>query len=952
MAFVTSMFFIAAYDDGGAKYLFKQLEPAFVEWDASSSAWVASGASLHHPNDMPVFGVDSTALNALFAVVRTGVVGGATQGTVDLIESGLDASPVRDALLATFLEGGRVKLQVSVDGAGVAELAVELRALKTTNFLLDNNQLVPAHHGAVVPANNLDVADVSPVNDSITSYTVALADGGGYSLTLEPGGMTKNALTMDATGHAPANPATRNLSLTVTHSSYAGVSRLPVDLHVPTELVVLVDRSGSMGAATSTGLSKWAEAVNAANLFSRLYGQLVPSLSVPNGSLVGHNTISLGYFFDSGAPQVSFLPGHPVAAATMPQYSAGLVPGGATPIGVAVDGEASPGTVAGAVDQFTSSKWKQRHILLLTDGMDNTGTPRLNDLTVSNPPSVATDPVNGVIIHNISYTLPGDVNVADIAQLVSDHDGFYDDVSTSPQALSVVDLKDMFLSVLSKILPVEKADALSFLAIPAETGIERAVFVATEPTVAGTHLTASIGGNDVSSDADESADIAWVSVDAPVDGTYAIGNVPPGASVFGLYDLTLRTRFAAEAPGLGQPIKLVAEIWYHGAPVTGADVRAIEFAPAESMGEILSNFARNAGLTRAVRHQVLDPKSLGLAVSNAIGVNNTVDVKSVQRQLLEALQKERNLEFQHVATAVVLKEAVPGRYEVTIPALKTQNENVYTFKFRATGITPEGCEFQRNHRLSVVLPPLPEPSRSSTTVVNVASAGAPPKWLATVFPKTATGKPLGPGLVPQLSFQYVDAADRKRLVGLAIVDNLDGTYQSLLPDHTDQLPKLALFWGSPERGGIPIVVAPEGPRLRNVQIRLRKILVIDDKDPLFKGAGELVVNTVVGPNGSPSRFISTRLPATGYYSVSSGDSLEIDEVIYSGRLEEGAVLSVAVTGEELDWPHCFDRNDHFTRYIRRFAIPKASVEMTPEDEPSDPESLQDWKLWFSIEVDS
>ena len=96
--------------------------------------------------------------------------------------------------------------------------------------------------------------------------------------------------------------------------------------------------------------------------------------------------------------------------------------------------------------------------------------------------------------------------------------------------------------------------------------------------------------------------------------------------------------------------------------------------------------------------------------------------------------------------------------------------------------------------------------------------------------------------------------------------------------------------------------------------------------------------------------MSTRLPATGHYSVASGGVIGVDRVIFKGEVEPGARLTIAVSGEELDWPACLDRNDKLSRYVRTLAVPTRSIRMGPGDEPNDPESLTDWKLWYTIEV--
>jgi hypothetical protein len=218
------------------------------------------------------------------------------------------------------------------------------------------------------------------------------------------------------------------------------------------------------------------------------------------------------------------------------------------------------------------------------------------------------------------------------------------------------------------------------------------------------------------------------------------------------------------------------------------------------------------------------------------------------------------------------------------------------------------------------------------------------------MPKDSRGRPLGPGLVPLLSFGYLDSSDKK-LPKLDITDNLDGTYSTTLETEPGKLPKFGLFWNLPGVQTEPVVVRERVPSLKKVRVQLEKVLIIDDKEPFFKGTGELVFEARVSPNGSPTRSITTRLPRKGHYSAKSGEHVDINTVIFEGYVEEGSALSIAISGEELDWPRCFDRNDPLTRYVRVLPLAAGGQHFGPSDEPNDPESLSDWQVWYSVKVD-
>ena len=224
-------------------------------------------------------------------------------------------------------------------------------------------------------------------------------------------------------------------------------------------------------------------------------------------------------------------------------------------------------------------------------------------------------------------------------------------------------------------------------------------------------------------------------------------------------------------------------------------------------------------------------------------------------------------------------------------------------------------------------------------------------WTINIFPVNVFGKPLGPGLAHFASFQYVHAKDRQdtNLPQLITQDNLDGSYSTHLDLAKGKLPEVALFFGDPDDGA-PALVARSVGKMRAIKVILKKIEVLDDHDPCIKGAGELVFRATVAPNASPARALQTRLPLKDHFQISSGKSIALDHVIFAGVVEVDATLHVSITGEELDWPRCLDSNDHLARYVRHIKIPSKTTDYTPDDEANDPESLADWRVWYTVEV--
>src|SRR6185436_138199 len=376
------------------------------------------------------------------------------------------------------------------------------------------------------------------------------------------------------------------------------------------DFVVRLDQSGSMGATvTGTSTTKWDAAVSASDLFTKLYGDLIQKLTVPGGAAGGagpttlaqRNNVEIGRFtWDGTTAQVPF--SGFVSSNNQPAVGT-FTPGGGTPIGEALAKSALQLAI-------TPDKWRRRHILLLTDGADNAGSPRLNTLSSTDLPTNASDPTKDCIVHVVSYALTGDTQVVTLSTFANAHGGQYHDAAgdnLNPDAL-----KAMFLSILADVLPVNRADIGTPLAVPVEEGIERAIFAATRASATTLHLTTGgTGGATLTDDAQAGSSTAdefcWTAVDGPAAGTWSAGaTAPAGAQLFALYDLALRMRCGVEPQGLGRPIKVWAELRYCGEPLSGADVRVGTRAPSESLGELLTNFVQQGGLGKAFQRGLLN----------------------------------------------------------------------------------------------------------------------------------------------------------------------------------------------------------------------------------------------------------------------------------------------------------------------------------------------------------
>ena len=138
----------------------------------------------------------------------------------------------RDALIELFESGGRQLLAVQINGvASIQTLPIDLRALQTTHFLLEDETLYPLS-GTTPESAPLQ----SVVNNESGAYS-------GYTCTLEMTGGTLAGLSFSTDGNLilPASDAAQALHpqetgthiLAITDPSSGSVSRLSITIHVP-----------------------------------------------------------------------------------------------------------------------------------------------------------------------------------------------------------------------------------------------------------------------------------------------------------------------------------------------------------------------------------------------------------------------------------------------------------------------------------------------------------------------------------------------------------------------------------------------------------------------------------------------------------------------------------------------------------------------------------------------
>jgi len=977
MAIVTQYFLGAHVATGVRRVFAQQLNHNILDASAAPTSW--SAVVNMQLNGAPLFGVD---LTTIFVVSGAGVTGSLTVNLTNLA-----ASPEFNTIVDAVIAGA----QLTFDLDTAETVLVHLRALKSTDYLLNG----PSAEAALPPGvagNNF----VVPAADALSNYTFEFSNNfsaSAYTLTSTAVGGAN--ITLAASGEAPRNEASSAAQVRIS-KTYVGAPKesiLPAAIHAPTQLLLLLDRSGSMNSTSATaGTSKWTAATSVSNLFTRLYAELIPDRTASSGTLLSKYSVKFGTFTWTGPGDVAtFVPGPAgnFAGASTTPSAPGVSPGGGTPIGEAL---------VESLAQFSSgNKWARRELVLLTDGQDNTGTPALAALGAADLTPLSSNSANGVILHALSYAKTGETDAADLAAKATARDGQYQSTASGFDSYAPDALLRAYLPLLQNVIPAQSS-TYSSPGIIAEAGLDKMVLVTTHnpgasslvavttPSGTAVEVTAGVSSGNTSG-------YWWVTITRPTAGLeyglrlksgVVLSALPGGTTVNVFYDLSLRAQFGVDAAEIGQPVRLWAKITFAGEPVSGAEVRAALAVPGESVGQLTTQFVRSSAFVRAIRRKLLDPQllyaslittNLSLRTSkrvaikagqprslsslhfNVLGAARAVDVSvpagvdlsGVRAQLLGAAEEERNLSYQYQRYPLVLKDQGNGLYEYVLSSDQVKNAGVYTADFRADG-EAGGAPFARNtQKTNVVVEP---PSQQWSSVSLLESSKGSGDWTISIFPVNVLRQPLGPGLAHFASFQYVQAQDRRdpQLPQPITQDNLDGSYTTRLTLAQGKLPEIALFFGDPDAGAKAVVARPQ-VEVTHIKVTLNKIQVLDDHEPWFKGAGELTFQARVAPNGSPARAVQTRLPQDGAsYRVKSGQTIELDQVIYEGPVEKGAALVVSLTGEELDWPTCLDKNDQLSRYLRRIPVPLQTTRYAPDDELSDPESLADWKVWYTVEV--
>jgi hypothetical protein len=937
--------------------------------------------------------VPLSLLKKVFPVLGNDASGTVGFSTVELFKL---ASTLVDAIVNSFI-GPNGLLTVKLNGGQI--ILVQLRACKTGDFLVSGNSAQAAHYTGVTAAPNFPAGTA----EAYTSADfVSGPPGGPFSEVagLCPGIPASDSVTLPVSGKVPPDEVTHGLYLRLTANlnrlsdnnpspaPYPKSSVIPVDLHVPTQLAVLMDRSSRMLNPVVTDSSitkkKWLLAREVAHMLNTLLGQLIPDRTTSAGTTIkSQNQIGFFPFNKIGllAGTAFQVPGNNVAAwGPEPLEDANHLP----TLGKVLS--LMPAQFLGGA----GGAFRRRHILLLTDGFESSTapSPRLDDLGEGSFPSLTPNPATGIILTNVDFAAPTDSIAPALTTCVTGHNGSYD--ASSPDGSSAATYRASVLGKLGTMLPI----GVSTLPVPTattvsvtlEVGADKAVILATKPNTGTGALAIALSDwpgrtagapNPTTASSNETAFGYTCLTISPVQpGSYTLINVPLGSRLIGLYDLAIRSTFTATGAGLGKPIHLRAELTYSGAPLRHAEARVRVTVPSSSQGELLSSFLKEEqGLARSLRRRALDEVSFTRALLEDTGSGNVTASKETPKQgyreaasgssegadvLIRSAREQLNYAEEYVGHAttkstelvVLLQERKPGVYEATVPALHTQNEGFLGFDLKVDGVVG-GVPFARNHRASLYLESIPDPNESESQVVE----GPDGKPHISFTPRNSLGKRLGPGLAPLFQFRFDRGA--AELPSLRTRDGRDGSYGAVFPPEIPpsillDLPPISVVYrpGSPVEQVIPVGRTARQPTHQRVRVCLEKVQILDDKDPCFLGDGEFQFFARVSPasGGIASAWRKVAGPR-GSFDAGAGAVIQLDTVVFDDLVGVEDKLQITLGGREIDWPSWLDGSDSLTTYRRNVPVPAVSRSYGPGDEGNDdPESLSDWKVWYRLEV--
>ncbi|MBI9100423.1 MAG: PKD domain-containing protein, partial [Spirochaetaceae bacterium] len=409
-----------------------------------------------------------------------------------------------------------------------------------------------------------------------------------------------------------------------------------------------------------------------------------------------------------------------------------------------------------ALDAFASYEVsggtdREKYIVLLTDGQNNSGYYDLNVVTggdygVPNYLNAFTNPeirdtkIFSIVVGDDSYSWPSEVS--NLSSIYTN--GEYQQ-SQNPgkvieyfsQVLSTaVDGNPLIVSDTSSVSVNTPEDKIIFAASwkqsengsnPYHLRVSHSGGAVILPNTSFTNVTVSNQGatdsysfyivdkplSDGSSESPFQGDWTLDLVEETAPGTYTPVTVA-SESFYTIVDLYLDAQFSIDdgAHYLGDKIILTASITEEGKPVKGAHVQARITSPGESIGELLSSYSftsrniRNSNALTSATHQLkTEPPSLILSHTAYAIKQRGGD--SIRLNTSEVTLKDDGLGSDQIA----------GDGIYTAEITETGYEGNYELNFTATGQTEKGLGFERKYVLSQYVQARADVSNSFSDII-------------------------------------------------------------------------------------------------------------------------------------------------------------------------------------------------------------------------------------------
>ncbi len=573
-------------------------------------------------------------------------------------------------------------------------------------------------------------------------------------------------------------------------------------------MVLVLDRSGSMGGTLGTGETKWVAAVHAAHAWVDLFRAFRPG----SAHLAGIIT------FEHGG--CSWTP-TPAGQITLRNPSNGSAAGALS----ALDTFADVATLnLGAVQTCTpigdalikafeviesgDSAGSKGTIVLLTDGYENSGSTTLGNAPPPGAPGVQTLAARMVAWPGAGVDLVGDRILAlavgstvnadllnhlgatyyhltnDLAALVPAFTDMIGEVLDAEQAMPVIIGTDPDSPPHSVYFQLPANEQRVAFLVPwdnvtdeVRVGFRAAGSVASFTLVAGPNpavvLSEQRAGHGI-----VAVDLAAL-IGGPVTGTewrvqHLVGGVPQAltdADVIAVRDLHTRAEitFDRRQYFIGEPIRLTCSIRSGGAPVTNATVRVDIAKPGEGLGTFL---ATNSGkITRQPEGDAVGQTEVG---------SDPDQGKGLMFKTLLRLGGIDDLPVVDIPDLVLFDDGAhgdgsAGNGDYSNVLTDTDKEGTYSFRFRISGQLPDGSTFTRLFARSTWVGVRPDAAATSVAWQLGSIVGGFQVAVLTIRPQTASGELLGPFRSDVISFGLWNVS----LDG-PLVDRLDGSYEQTI----------------------------------------------------------------------------------------------------------------------------------------------------------------------------